>query len=245
MNYENYRFTVSELLILIGKAILLNAIIAYVFYCSLWGFLLFPVVFGMFFLQEKKRKKEERKRKLHKDFLEGLKLVSANLLAGYSMENAWREMEKEFATLYADTSIFYLEVKEINRLVEMNIPIENLVYDFAYRTGINDLIHFAQIMQYVKRSGGNWKKIIDETIFRMEEKYEIENQIEVLIAGKRFEQKIMNVVPLFMICFLQITAKDYMNSLYGNIKGVFYMSLCLMGYIMTVLFANKIVQIQV
>lgn len=245
MNYEVYRFTLLEGIRLIGKTVLINIVIAYVFYRSVWGFLLFPLLFITFYHREKRMRKEQRKRMLHREFLEGLKVLSASLLAGYSMENAWKETEKETFSMHGEKSLLYLELKEINRLVEMNVPIEKLIYDFAYRTGIADLIHFAQVLQFAKRSGGNWKKIIDETTFRMEEKYEIEDQIELLVAGKQLEQRIMNIVPLFMICFLQLTAGDYMNSLYGNIRGVFCMTLCLAGYIAAVILADKILQIRV
>ena len=79
----------------------------------------------------------------------------------------------------------------------------------------------------------------------MEERYETEKQIEVMISAKKMEQNIMNVIPLFMILFLQISSGDYMDILYGNPIGIICMSICLMGYGLSIYLAQKIMKIQV
>ena len=64
----------------------------------------------------------------------------------------------------------------------------------------------------------------------MEEKYDTSKQIEVLLAQKRLEQKIMNLMPLGIILFLSLTTGDYLDVLYHNVLGVGCMSLCLAVY---------------
>ena len=166
-------------------------------------------------------------------------------MAGMSMENAWREAEKGIQAMHGEKSVLYPELKEINALIETNVSMEQVLLAFAYRSGVDDIISFTEVFAYGKRSGGNWRKIIEDTTLRMEERYETEKQIEVMISAKKMEQNIMNVIPLFMILFLQISSGDYMDILYGNPIGIICMSICLMGYGLSIYLAQKIMKIQV
>ncbi len=222
-----------------------TGMIAFLFYRSLWGMVALPVVFVFLKKAEEKRKLRLRKETLHKEFIEGLKALNSALQAGYSMENAWKETEKELHILYGDTSYVYRELVEINTLVKNNVPIERLILEFALRTGIDDIVQFAEVLAYGKRSGANWEKIIEMTIYRIQEKYETKKEVEVMLAGKRMESLIMCIIPLFLLFFLQMTAGDYMEVLYHNIFGVICMSIALGGYVMAVILAIKTIQIQV
>lgn len=204
-----------------------------------------PFLFVIVRKRERKEKIEKQKRKLHSEFMEALKIVSMSLQAGLSMENAWKEAEQEIGALIGTEGLFFKELVEMNHSVSLNIPIEKVVGEFAYRTAVEDIIQFAEVFSYGKRSGGNWKKMIEATIRRMGQKYETERQIEVLLAEKQMEQRVMSIIPLGMLMFMQLTAMDYMSVLYGNILGVICMTICLSGYVGAVYLAEKILKIQV
>ncbi len=40
-----------------------------------------------------------------------------------------------------------------------------------------------------------------------------------MIAQKKLEQKVMNVMPLFLLFYLDITSPGYLNVLYHNVLG--------------------------
>ena len=98
-------------------------------------------------------------------------------------------------------------------------------------------------MAYGKRSGANWGKIIEMTVYRIQERYETKKEVEVLLAGKRVELLIMCIMPLFLLFFLQITEGEYMSVLYHNILGVIGMSIALAIYVLAVLLGVKIIQV--
>lgn len=245
MDYSKYQFSGMQIAKLMLKALLLTLMISVLFYSSVWGMLLAPLIFVILMRKERRQCIEERKRELHGQFIDCLKVVSNSLMAGMSMENSWKEATREIGQMHGTEGVLYLELKELNSLVETNVPVEKVLLTFAYRTGITDIISFAEVFEYGKRSGGNWKKIIEDTTFRMAEKYETEEEITVMLAAKKMEQKVMNVIPPIMIGFLRISSGDYMDCLYGNPLGVVCMSVCLLGYVAALYLAERVMKIQV
>lgn len=73
---------------------------------------------------------------LAREFMDTLRSISAALLAGFSIENAWKEAEKEMLALYGKKSYMYQEVKEMNCSISLNQPLEALLADFSARSEI-------------------------------------------------------------------------------------------------------------
>lgn len=245
MDYKEYHLSWDEILILIIEAVGIALIVSTLFYDSLWGMVICPIVF--FVLQKRKRISaiEERKKQLTNEFLVALKSVSGSLLAGFSIENAFKEAQKEVNQVYSNKALMYLELQEINRLVAMNVPLERLLQDFAERTGVEDIYNFADIFSYAKRTGGNFVGIIDGTVNRMWEKFETSREIEVMISAKRLEQKVMNFIPVFILAYMKFSSREYMSALYGNIIGVIFMSVCVVMYVGAIYLAERILNIRV
>lgn len=220
-------------------------VIAVLFYRSAWAFVLYPIVIVVVYKKMKSHKTNRRLLVVKEQFMSGMQVLNTSLQAGLSMENAWKEVEKELLLLYGEKAYFYQEVKEINHQIALNISIEKLLLNFAYRTQIEDIVSFAEVFDYGKRTGGSWKKIINATLFRMLEKQDALKEIEVVVAGKKMEQQVMNVIPLGIIAFLLVFSQDYMSVLYHNSFGVLCMTVCLIGYIFALLLSDRILQIKV
>lgn len=115
------------------------------FYISLymaWSLFLFS--FHCVF-KERKRNGGNSKRDTSLQFRDAMQSVAAALQAGYSMENAWRESEKEMTELYGQDGIFVGELHQINQAVGMNQPIEKLLYEFALRSDCEDIQNFSDV----------------------------------------------------------------------------------------------------
>lgn len=223
----------------------ISIIIAVLFYRSFWGLVFFPVVFGVQLRWTWRDREERRKEELRKEFLYGMGVLNSSVQAGLSIENAWKEVEKETRLLHGNTSEFYQELKEINQRAAHNVPIEKLFLAFAYRCEIEEIIQFAELLEFGKRSGSNWKNIIDITVDQMMEQQAVKMDIEVMVAEKKMEQKIMNLMPLGILAFLQISAGDYMSVLYHNWFGILIMTLFLFGYFVAILLSQKILKVQI
>lgn len=227
------------------SSLLVTGLIAVLFYRSIWAIIFAPIFYYIIRDREQKRQRILQEKLLLEQFMNGIRVLNIALQAGMSMENAWMEVEKETRLLYGEGSFFYQKIREINHAVTLNHPIEKQFLKFAQETKLEEIIQFAELFDYGKRSGGNWKIIIDCTVQRMNEKFETEKQIEVLVAEKQMEQQVMNVIPLGILGFLQFFSWDYMSILYHNLFGVVCMTLVLVGYGFSILLAERILQIKV
>lgn len=242
---KEYRMSFQSLLRMLFRSFLITLVTAVLFYRSPWAVLLFPLWGYLNYKYTRKKTLELQKTELEEQFMHGMRVLNGALQAGLSMENAWLEVQKEIRLLYGEEVVFYQELKDMNHSVGLNMPIEKLFLDFAYRSGLEDAISFAEVFDYGKRCGGNWKRMIDTVVNRMGDKYDAQKEIEVMIAEKRMEQQIMNLMPLGILLFLQVSAWDYMSVLYHNLPGVVCMSMCLVGYLAALGVSEKILQIKV
>ena len=241
MNPQNWKRNIRTM----GKAFVVTIVIAFLCYRSVWAGLLFPIVFLFFYKQEKQAESEKQTEQMQQAFLHALKVLNDSLQAGLSMENSWREVENELKILYGETASLYVEVKEMNRRVVHNIPVEKLFLEIAHKYQIEEMMQFAQLLEYGKRSGSNWKKIIQTSVTRMSEKFEARQQIDLMLAEKKMEQQIMNVMPLLVLAYLQVSAWDYMSVLYHNWFGCICMSVFLVMYVIALIISAKIMRIEV
>ena len=66
-----------------------------------------------------------------------------------------------------------------------------------------------------------------------------------MIAGKKMEQRIMSLMPLMMIVYMHWSSPGFLDCLYGNVLGVFVMTLCLLIYLVSLGMAERIMHIEV
>lgn len=244
MDYRVYKLVPKELWKCMGKAILLAAALAYLFYDSWLGLLMIPLLFLIIKRHAIQQGKKERQSKLAKEFLDALRSVSASLLAGLSMENAWREAQREIERLYGRESLMGRELEVINHSVACNMPLEQLLSDFGERSGNGDIASFAEVFAFAKRSGGNFITIIEGTSEHMRAAYETEREIQVMVASRKMEQKVMNVMPMLILAYLKLTSTGFLDVLYRNLLGVCFMTVCLLLYGGAMVLAEKILNIK-
>lgn len=245
MDYHCYKPTAID----IGRTFLfsvgITVAIAFLFYNHIWGIIVFPPVFGLLYRNIKEEGKKQRQETLKTEFMDAARAISTSLLAGISLENAWKEAEKEIRILYGPHSIMCRELQEMNRSVSVSVPLEQLLEQFAERSGVEDIVSFSEVFSFAKRSGGNFVGMLERAVRHMRQKRDIQAEIEVMVAAKRMEQKIMNVIPVGMLVYLRLASGDYLEVLYGNAMGVLFMSGCLAVYMAAILLSKRIMNIEV
>lgn len=238
--YGTYRLSILEEVRCILIGLVLSVVIAWLIYESVWGMSFVVFAYPLYRKRYRESKCLQRKKELLLQFKDAMQSVSLALVAGYSMENAWREAEREMRVLHGECADITLELQQMNQGVAMNRAIEGMIYEFALRSESEDIICFAEVFRFAKRSGGDFEKILRNTISRISEKIEMEQEIQTVIAGKKMEQKVMNIVPVFLLVYLRLTSADFLAPLYGNPFGVSVMTLALVGYMMAFLLGAKI-----
>lgn len=244
-DYEEYHMTICEELKCLGMAVMLSALAAWILYKHPVGLVLCVAIFPTYRRNYIGNRIAERKRELLLQFKDGIQSIAVALLSGYSIENAWIEAEKELCELYGEKAYMTKELHYMNKGIRMNQPVEELLSRFAERSGCEDIVGFAEIFRFAKRSGGNFGKILRNTAHRIAEKQEVEREIETVLSGKKMEQKIMNVVPVGLLVYLNLTSQEFLEPLYGNLFGVCVMTGAFAAYVGAVLLASKIVKIKI
>lgn len=243
LEYDKYRMSFREEMICAGTTGILALLAAWILYKSFWGLLLWIVIFPLYRKHYIVRCMERRKQELLIQFKDAMQCISTALMSGYSIDNAWNVAEKELTELYGKQAYMTQELHQINRGIQVNQRVEELVSQFAARSGCEDIIGFAEVFQFVKRYGGNLGKIMQNTAARISEKIEIEQEIETIIAGKKMEQKIMNIIPVCLLAYLNLTSEAFLAPLYGNFFGVLVMTIAFGAYLGTLALANYITNI--
>ena len=244
VDYDQYQLSLKEEICCVGAAIALSAVAGWILYRSVWGLLLIIFIFPLFRKLYQEEQKEKRKQRLLLEFKEAMQSVAASLLSGYSIENAWKEAEKELYDLYGGNGFMEEEMRRMNSGIQMNQPVEQLLYQFALRSSCEDILEFAEVFRFAKRSGGNFGKIIQNTIFRIGEKIETEREIQTILAGRKMEQSVMNIIPIGLLVYLNLTSKEFLAPLYGNFFGICVMSVAFLAYLAALILAKKMIQIQ-
>ena len=244
-NYQVYVLSAREWLLYLAEAVLLTALISWLFYHSVYGMVLLLPFAPIFIRNKKQELKEKRKERLRYEFKECLQSVSGALHAGYSMENAWKDAEGDMLRFLGAEADMSKELLRMNRRIALNMTLEELLHDFAARSGVEDVVSFTEVFSFAKRGGGDLNGIIKNTYLRIADKVELEREIETAMAAKKTEHKIMSLMPILILLYIGMTSPDFLSALYGNLLGVAVMTVCLLGYGFSVLLGKRIVRIEI
>ena len=244
-NYKKYRLNWKERLLCMAVTAGLAGTIAWLFYRNRYViaaavFLYFPVkkAVGNYLFRRQRNE-------LLIQFKEMLQMASTALRAGYAMENAFVCAREEFVRLYGENALLAREFAYINHQAELSVTLESLLADFAERSGIEEISSFSQVFGFAKRSGGDYMRIFQNTVDKIGQKIEVKREIQVVVAAKRMEMNIMNLVPVGILFYVGIASPEFLKPLYGNWFGAGIMTVCLAVYGCAMKIAEKIVDIQV
>ncbi len=245
MDYQDYRFCWKERIRMMAEYLTISGGFAYLFYRS-WIVFALLLFFYPFYRRRSKKKMVSRQQEvLCRQFKDSIQCAAASLSAGYSIENAFREAYAEMRLQYGEHALITEELRYMNSCLSLNIPLEQFLYDFANRSGLEDVRSFCEVFVFAKRSGGDFIQIIHMTAARISEKNELMEAIQTEISGKKMEQKLMNLMPLFILLYVDVSFGGYLDGLYHNTFGILVMTICLAVYLGAYLLSEKIMSIQV
>lgn len=160
---------------------------------------------------------ERRRKTLNLHFKQALYSLSSSLSAGRSVENGFRDAVQDLLLLDpGGTSDLIFELKVIVSRMEYGEPIEVALQDFARRAGMEDMDNFADVFSTCKRTGGDLVEVVRRTSSVIGEKLDIQQEISVMIAQKRFESKALLAAPFLLLLFMNLTSPDYMETMYSG-----------------------------
>lgn len=235
----------SEYIFGVIKTTGIYLLILYVFYGTFVAVPFLLPVWGLYmrdWITDTARKKEQQFRL---QFRDSIQEMSAVLKAGYSVENAIREVGKELVPLYDTDARIRKEYDRMIHQLDMKIPVAEVLEQFVERTGQEDVEDFVNVFAAAKKSGGDSITIIRNAVRIISGKIDTEKEIQTMIASNKLEFEIMCAVPFAIILYMKLTFGDFLNVLYGNIVGMTVMTVCLCVYIAAYCIGRKIIRIEV
>ncbi len=245
IDYGEYVMTQKEKTGYILLAALFIFVIGFIFYRNIFlALLLTPLAF----YYPKLKKKEliqRRKDELNFQFKDLLYSLSSSISAGRAMEGAFADALKDLSIIYPDSeSLILIECRYFVKNVEMNEGLEDILDDFENRAGLEDVTGFVDVLKSCRKAGGNIVEVIRTTTSVIQDKIEIKNEIQTMIAAKKFEQRIMSLTPVMMILILSLAAGDYMAPIFNTLQGRLAMTLAMVVLGVTYLLSEKIMEIK-
>ncbi len=227
------------------KSIFVAGMTGYLFYDSWWSIVLMIPFCAICFEYEKKELCRKKEQEFLDAFTDGIRSMEEGMKVGYSVENAISSALSELKLLFPKQSRIVREFERMVSLLHINRPVEQVMNEFSKRTKVKDIEDFVVVFSLAKRSGGDSIQMIREAVQQIREKREVEKDIQIVIAAKKFEFKIMCVIPFFIIFYMKIAFPQFMNILYKNTTGVILMSFCLAIFIGACYAGKKITDIEV
>ena len=106
----------------------------------------------------------------------------------------------------------------------MNETLEYALSDFASRARLEDVDSFVNVFNISKRTGGNIAEVIKNTSAIISDRIEVGQEVDTMLTERRFEQKVLNMVPILMILVLSFSAPDYLSPVFTTMAGRLTMS---------------------
>ncbi|WP_438347422.1 type II secretion system F family protein [Paenibacillus sp. FA6] len=217
-DYSSYELSMLErvLCIVVGAIIFYG--IGYLFYHQ-WIVSLLIACSGWFIPGFwRKHMLDRRRAAMNLHFKQALFSLSSSLSAGRSVENGFREAVADLRMLDPEAeNDLIMELNIICARMEYGEPIEDALQDFSRRASMEDITNFADVFTTCKRTGGDLVEVVRRTSNIISEKLDIQQEISVMVAQKKFESKAILVAPIFMICFMNVSSPDYMLPMYSGV----------------------------
>lgn len=232
-DYHVYEMSIQDRAVggIIGGAI--GGVVSWLFFYNIFVTMVSVIavaVLAQGIYRESKLKK--RKKELLLQFKDLLESLTSSYATGKntldSFQDAWNDLEQ----IYGDQADITRELAIIVTGMENNINIEDLLMNFAKRSGLEDIASFADVFRVSLRQGANIQDIIASTRDIINDKIEIEMEIQTIIAGNKNELNIMMVMPLVILVSLGGMGSDMTaaSNTFSNVVikvialGMFYLA---------------------
>jgi len=219
-DYNTYVMSIKEKLLYCLAAGAVIFAVGFIFYRNVvLAVLLMPLAL-MYPRIKTKELIRRQKKELNIQFKDMLYSLASSVSAGRTIESAFKEALKDLTVLYPDPSTYILvEIRRIISRLDTNETLESALADFAARADLEDVNNFVNVLTISKRSGGSVTEIIKSTSAIISDRIEVGQEIDMMLAERRFEQKVLNAVPVLMILLLSFSAPEYMSPLFTTAAG--------------------------
>lgn len=228
----------------------------YLLYSAFYGFfgymlyqsiIVSLIVFLIVFIYHKTNKKKaikEQKKTLLIQFCDFLHCLSSQFTSHTHFFNGFLEACHMYEMLYGNNKFGVILQKALTIEKVNGDGVSYLLY-IKDTMLIDDVTDFVDSTLIVISMGNNVIKNIASTTSLIQKKVQTGQQIEVIIAKKKTEQKLITAIPFIIILLFTLTSSDYLTILYQGVVGRGAMTLAFILFIAQQLLGQKIGNVEV
>lgn len=220
IDYEDYKLTKQESQKFYVVATIALFVTGMLFYKNI--FLSIVLILGVIPIKKiyKKTIAEKKRSELTIQFKDLLYSISASFSTGRHMTAALEEAYENLKLIYEEDDLIMLELKNMcDRILNNKESEEEVLFDFAERSGIEDIENFMDVYFTCRTTGGDVQKVVNEAASVIADKIDMEKEINTITSQKKYEAKILTFIPVVLIGFLQLTSPEYIEPLYSTFMG--------------------------
>ena len=259
-NYRTYQMSAGERLIAALGAFLAGGLCSQVFYGGLFmvdgeattmtyvSALVFILAVGLaavkLFLpmrQEQLRKK--RQKALSIQFRDMLESITASLAAGDTVHQAFEGAYRDTCLQYGAESDLALELEQLLLAPQSGLRLEEMLQDFAQRSGLEDIESFSNVFSVCYATGGNMRDVMRRTHDIITDKMAISAEIETKLTSNRLELNVITVAPIFLMLMLRFTNQSFAEK-FATFGGVVCITIAIAIFAAAFRMGQKIIDIK-
>lgn len=203
------------------------------------------LIAGFAYVPMRKKQIEQKQiAKLNKQFRDFLEAFNTSLGAGKNVVDSFHTVYDDLKVQYDEGAYIVEEIRIIISGIANNVDIEVLLQDFGKRSGIDDILSFANIFKICYRKGGNIKDIIRSTHEILSDKMEITEEIETVVTSNKFEQKIMIFMPIALIGVIKMMSPDFAKN-FVTFTGILSTTIAIIMFVVAFVIGRKVLDIKV
>lgn len=236
---NSLNLTKEEVRKIFFKEYVLIVLISYLFYKNI----LISLVTGLcaFFILKVKINEEVSKRrdKLLNDFKIFLSIYSSASSTGDEPFTALKYAYMEFIKLSGEEGLL---ARKLKQLIDKNNIYQNFglaLLEFSDEFDVREIKNFAETTNIALKSFGNISDILTETASVISKRIELDFEIKKMFYEKKFELKLLIIIPILIYAFLSMTAREYLSPMYTTLGGYLVITITLLLILGAYLLGSK------
>ena len=261
LNYKVYYMSVKEKILYFLLAFVVGAAVGYLFYGGLaldefsqpttLTYILNIVISSiagiaagkMFLPIRVEQIIKKRKKILTQQFRDMLDSLTTSLGAGNNMLDSLYSVREDLQMQYEEDAYMIQEINIMIAGAQTNFLIEDMLYDLGIRRGIDDIKSFAEVFKVAYRKGGNIRDIIQNTYTILNDKLEIQEEIETVVTSSKTEQNMMIVMPIVLIGMIKSMSPDFASN-YATPAGIAATTVAIIIFVLAYKVGKEILNIK-
>lgn len=186
----------------------------------------------------------KRQRKLGTQFRDMLEALSTSISAGNNVPSSFRSAYDDLKIQYDEGADILKELEVILSGLNNNIELVDLLADFGFRSGNDDIVSFANVFKICYQKGGNIKDTIRTTHDILSDKMEIKEDIETMVTSNKTEQNIMIVMPIALIAIIKLMSPDFAAN-FTTVSGIIATTVAIAMFVAAYFIGRMVLDIKI